>query len=83
MAWKEGVRASIIAFVRRRLPREGRILLALLAAVLGMWLFLWLASQVTAGRTRAFDEKILLFFRRPDDLAPPGKRVPARLSSIR
>jgi undecaprenyl-diphosphatase len=57
--------------LRALAPAESRILLVTLGIVVGLWLFLALASAMTAGRTQAFDEHVLLALRRADDRALP------------
>jgi undecaprenyl-diphosphatase len=47
------------------------VLLSVLTAVVGLWVFLALADEVREGGTQSFDERILLSLRRPDNLAEP------------
>jgi undecaprenyl-diphosphatase len=47
------------------------LLLGLLVAVLGLWLFLELADEVMEGETHAADERLLLALRNPADPADP------------
>ncbi len=47
------------------------ILLALFAAVASLWVFAAIAGRVASGRTQTFDERVLLWLRRPDDLHLP------------
>jgi undecaprenyl-diphosphatase len=47
------------------------VLLAVLAGVVGLWVYLALADEVREGGTQSLDERILLALRRPDNLAEP------------
>lgn len=60
-----------LRLVNSFLPKEGRLLLVLLGLVMSLWAFTILLSQVTAGKTQAFDEGVLLALRRPDNRAIP------------
>lgn len=55
--------------------RSGRIEIAVLAsiflAVVGLWMFGWLAEEVVEGDTRHFDERFLIALRTPGNLAVP------------
>lgn len=69
---------TLPSFVRRLLDwvrRGGRleiaILLAILLAVVGLWIFGVLAEEVVEGDTGKFDERILLAMRQPGNLAVP------------
>ena len=57
------------------LTRSGRleiaILAAVLAAVLGLWIFGVLGAEVVEGDTGKFDEQLLLACREPGNLAVP------------
>ena len=50
---------------------ETRTLLILIAVTGGVWAFVKLADVVARGDTQSFDERILLAFRNPADLADP------------
>jgi undecaprenyl-diphosphatase len=56
----------------RFVPRESMVLVELLAGVTSLWMFVAIAGRVTEGSTTAFDEAVLLWLRRPTDLAPVG-----------
>jgi undecaprenyl-diphosphatase len=58
-------RSEVGAGLRGRVPR---ILIILALVTGGIWVFLWLANMVDAGTIEAFDERVLLAFREPDDL---------------
>jgi len=62
------------------LPREDRILVSALALVAALLAFALIASQVSAGRTQAFDQWALDALRREDNRAIPVG--PAWLESI-
>jgi undecaprenyl-diphosphatase len=47
------------------------VLVAALGIAAGLWVFVLVASLVTAGRTQAFDEQVLRALRRPDDPGVP------------
>ncbi len=47
------------------------VLLALLALVTGMWVFVGIAAEVTEGGLQGLDERVLLSLRDPDDLRRP------------
>lgn len=71
------------AFWRRSLfPLELRVLLALLVVIGGTWGFLALGNQVRAGTTADFDNRVMKFFRNPDNpsdlLGPPWVEEVAR-----
>jgi undecaprenyl-diphosphatase len=57
--------------IRSLVPKEGRILLILLALVASSWIFVLLAGRVVGGKTQAFDEELLIAMRRPSDLSIP------------
>ncbi len=57
--------------IRSFAPRESRILLIALGVVASLWVFLVVASLMTAGRTQAFDERVLLALRQTADPAVP------------
>lgn len=57
--------------IRTWLPQEGRILVAALGIVLGVWIFWTIASAMSSGRIQGIDEHLLLALRRPDDRAVP------------
>jgi undecaprenyl-diphosphatase len=59
------------ARLRALAPRESRVLVAVLGIVAGLWVFLAVASLVTAGRTQAFDEQVLRTLRRASDPGMP------------
>jgi undecaprenyl-diphosphatase len=61
----------MVDLVRSLLPKEGRILLILLALLVSTWIFMLLAGRVVAGKTQAFDEELLIAMRRPEDLSIP------------
>ncbi len=46
---------------------ELMVLLGLLVVVAGTWGFIELADEVLEGETQAFDERVILMLRRPDD----------------
>jgi undecaprenyl-diphosphatase len=48
------------------------VLLAYAGIAAGVWLFCWIAAEVTAGDTQALDRKILLAMRHPEDRTPIG-----------
>jgi len=56
---------------RAFVPQESRVLFIALGIVVGLWIFFLVASAMTAGRTQAFDERMLVGLRRPDDRAVP------------
>ncbi len=58
-------------WVRRGGRLEVFILLAVLAAVAGLWTFGVLAAEVSEGDTGKFDERILIALRQPGNLAVP------------
>ena len=45
---------------RALLPQESRVLFIALGIVLGLWIFFVVASAMMAGRTQAFDERMLV-----------------------
>jgi undecaprenyl-diphosphatase len=51
---------------------ELTVLLAIAGVAGGIWIFVLLASQVTAGGMKGIDQKILLAMRKPDDRSPRG-----------
>jgi undecaprenyl-diphosphatase len=51
--------------------REASVLIALLLAAGGVWLFVEVAEDVVAGETREVDERLLLLLRTADDPADP------------
>ncbi len=63
--------ASRLHRLRALLPQESRVLLLVLGIVVSLWVFLVIAGAVTSGRTQAFDERILLALRRPEDPGIP------------
>jgi undecaprenyl-diphosphatase len=62
---------AVLERIRSFAPRESRILLIALGVVASLWIFLAVASLVTAGRTQAFDERVLVALRRTADPAVP------------
>ena len=60
-----------VAWIRRSGRLEIALLLAILAAVAGLWTFGMLAEEVMEGDTAKFDERILLALRQPGNLAAP------------
>jgi undecaprenyl-diphosphatase len=82
--WPQRIRASLpqarrwlpkaprwLLQARRWLPQESRVLFIALGIVLGVWIFFVVASAMTAGRTQALDERVLLALRRGDDRTLP------------
>lgn len=63
--------SALFRKVRSRLPQESWILFVGLGIALTAWAFAFLAGHVMAGRTQAFDDRILLALRRPEDLSIP------------
>src|SRR5690348_9796982 len=52
--------------VRGWLPKEDRILFAVLGVTAALWVFIGVASLMATGTTQAFDEHVLTMLRRPD-----------------
>ena len=50
---------------------ETQAILLFLAAATAVWTFLGIADEVAEGETHAIDERVVLFFRNPADLADP------------
>lgn len=65
--WR-GYRQRISGHIGRQ---ELIILVAILMATTGFWLFAELADEVTEGETHAFDRQLLLALRNPADLSDP------------
>jgi undecaprenyl-diphosphatase len=57
--------------MRRLIPREAALLLAVLAIVAGTWAFIEVTEAVVEGDTRAFDEWAVQALRRSDDPSVP------------
>jgi undecaprenyl-diphosphatase len=55
----------------RSLPREVQLLAALFAAALWLWVLALVVAIVAYPRIQKFDERVLLWFRRPEDLSVP------------
>jgi len=67
-------RASWYTFQRtmlRSLPKEVQLLAALFAAALWLWVLALVVAIVAYPRIQRFDERVLLWFRRPEDLSVP------------
>ena len=66
----------VIGFVSRFLRLLGghelAVLLGFAAILSGIWLFGWIAAEVTDGGSQALDRRLLLSMRRPGDLKPVG-----------
>ena len=60
-----------LGWVRRGGRLEISLLVAILLAVAGLWVFCALAAEVVEGDTGKFDERILLALREPGNLAVP------------
>lgn len=63
--------ASWLRRTRALLPEESRVFVLALGVLVSLWVFVALASTMVSGRTQAFDEQVLLAFRRADDRALP------------
>lgn len=63
--------ASLRDRLDRWAPAESGVLLAALGIATSLWTFVTLASLVVSGHAQTIDERILLAFRRPEDLAVP------------
>ncbi len=64
--------AGVISRLSKRLGiHELGILIISLLVVGGVWLFIELADEVIEGDTHAFDEKLIIAMRNPDDLSDP------------
>ena len=59
------------ARLERRFPVESPVLMAAVAIVASLWLFIVLASLVVSGHAQTIDERILVALRRPGDPAVP------------
>ena len=46
------------------------VLLTFAGMVSCVWLFAWIAAEMTDGNTQAFDERVLLAMRHPTDRSP-------------
>lgn len=69
---KNGLKARILSFLTHRLANhELGMLIAVLLVMGGIWLFVSLADEMMEGETRAFDEKLIIALRNPDDLSDP------------
>ena len=71
--WKHVQRrlAAGLGKLRALAPTESRVLVVALGIVASLWVFIGVASLVTAGRTQAFDEQILRALRRASDPGVP------------
>lgn len=66
------LQAGVISCLSKRMgAHEVGILMVTLLVVGGIWLFIELADEVIEGDTHAFDEKLMIAMRNPDDLSDP------------
>lgn len=66
------LKARMLSFLTNRLANhELGLLIAVLLVMGGIWLFVELAEEMIEGETRAFDEKLIIALRNPDDLSDP------------
>lgn len=65
------LKGKIAGRTRRRLKREPVVLLVLLVIAAGIWGFVELADEMSEGDTHAFDAKLIVAMRNPQDFQDP------------
>ena len=68
-------RTVLARFLTHLGSHELAVLLVIVGVAAGIWAFGLIADEVVEGHTQAFDRKLLLAMREPDDFAPVGPLI--------